>query len=131
MPNQTLKPCPFCTSQDVAIMREGKSDNNAAYRVVCRHCLTRGPKHWVSPWQYGNKFVAQGKAVADWNRMPRPFALPKTVNMPLSEIINSLEDQARDKDALVPADEPDSIFVHDATALRAAAKLLKKLEVRT
>ena len=37
-----LKPCPFCGSHDIAVMREGKSDKNAAYRVVCRHCKTRG-----------------------------------------------------------------------------------------
>lgn len=64
-----LKPCPFCGSHDVAVMREGKSDNNAAYRVVCRQCKTRGPKVWVQPW-HGTKFVAQGQAEAAWNKRP-------------------------------------------------------------
>lgn len=45
-----------------------------------------------------------------------------------NEIVNSLEDQAQDKDSLVPADEPDSIFAQDAAALRAAVVLLRKLE---
>lgn len=65
-----LKPCPFCGSHDIAIMREGKSDKNAAYRVVCRQCKTRGPKFWVQPWHYGNKFVAQGQAGTAWNKRP-------------------------------------------------------------
>ena len=64
-----LKPCPFCGSHHVAIMREGKSDKNAAYRVVCRHCKTRGPKTWVQPW-HDTKFVAQGQAEAAWNKRP-------------------------------------------------------------
>lgn len=62
-----LKPCPFCDSHDVSIMREGKSDKNAAYRVVCRNCKTRGPKVWVQPW-HDTKFVAQGQAAAAWNK---------------------------------------------------------------
>lgn len=62
-----LKPCPFCGSRDVAIMREGKSNKSAAYRVVCRQCKTRGPKFCVQPWHLGNKFVAQGDARAAWN----------------------------------------------------------------
>jgi len=65
-----LKPCPFCGSQDIAIMREGKGMTNAGYRVVCRQCKTRGPKFWVQPWHYGNKFVAQGQAGAAWNKRP-------------------------------------------------------------
>ena len=62
-----LKPCPFCGSHDVAIMREGKNDKNAAYGVVCRHCKTRGPKFWVQPW-HDTKFVAQGQAGTAWNK---------------------------------------------------------------
>ena len=64
-----LKPCPFCGSHDVAIMREGKSDKNAAYRMVCRKCKTRGPKFWVQPW-HDTKFVAQGQAGTAWTKRP-------------------------------------------------------------
>ena len=53
-----LKPCPFCGSHDVAIMREGKSDKNAAYRAVCRKCKTRGPKFWVQPWHDSERGLA-------------------------------------------------------------------------
>lgn len=63
----SLKPCPFCFSQNIAIMREGKSENNAAYRVVCRRCKARGPKVRVEAW-HDNKFVAQGQAAAAWNK---------------------------------------------------------------
>jgi len=52
----------------------------------------------------------------------------KVDGMPLAEIIDSLEDQAQDRDSLTPPDEPDSIFIHDAAALRAAVKLLRRLE---
>lgn len=44
--------------------------------------------------------------------------------MTMQEIVDSLEDQARDKDMLV--DGPDSIFAQDAKALRAAAALLRQ-----
>ena len=66
-----LKPCPFCGSRDVAIMREGRSGQNAAYRVSCRQCKARGPKFWVQPWHYGNTFVAQGQAETAWNKRPK------------------------------------------------------------
>lgn len=44
--------------------------------------------------------------------------------MKIEEIIASLLDQARDKDSLAGGD-PDSVFTHDAEALRAAAALLR------
>lgn len=43
--------------------------------------------------------------------------------MTLQEILDSLEDQARDKDML--ADGPDSIFAQDAMALRQAVDILR------
>lgn len=43
--------------------------------------------------------------------------------MTMQEIVDSLEDQARDKDAL--ADGPDSIFAQDAKVLRAAVDILR------
>lgn len=46
--------------------------------------------------------------------------------MTLDQIISGLEDQARDKDSLVPTDDINSIFAHDAKTLRAAVKLLKR-----
>lgn len=45
---------------------------------------------------------------------------------PIQEIIRSLRDQARDKEALANGDA-DSIFAQDAEALRDAADLLEKL----
>lgn len=45
---------------------------------------------------------------------------------PIQEIIRSLRDQARDKEALANGDA-DSIFAQDAEALREAADLLEKL----
>lgn len=45
---------------------------------------------------------------------------------PEQEIIRSLRDQARDKEALANGDA-DSIFAQDAKALREAADLLEKL----
>ena len=45
---------------------------------------------------------------------------------PIQEIIRSLRDQARDKEALANGDA-DSIFAQDAKALREAADLLEKL----
>lgn len=52
------------------------------------------------------------------------------VGLPLNEIISSLEDQALDKDDYVDEDEPDCIFRRDVAALRAAARLIRKMEVR-
>ena len=45
---------------------------------------------------------------------------------PIHEIISSLRDQARDKDALANGDA-DSIFAQDAKALCKAIDLLEKL----
>lgn len=45
---------------------------------------------------------------------------------PIQEIIRSLRDQARDKEALANGDA-DSIFAQDTKALREAADLLEKL----
>ena len=45
---------------------------------------------------------------------------------PIQEIIRSLRDQARDKEALANGDA-DSIFAQDAEAVREAADLLEKL----
>ena len=47
--------------------------------------------------------------------------------MTLEEIISSLKDQIADRESLIPKDEPDSIFAHDAEALREAVKLLNAL----
>lgn len=47
--------------------------------------------------------------------------------MTLEEIISSLRDQITDRESLIPKDEPDSIFTHDAEALREAVKLLEIL----
>ena len=52
------------------------------------------------------------------------------VDMPISEIIDSLEDQAQDRDSFVEKEDPDCIFRHDAAALRAAVKLLRRLEAK-
>lgn len=46
--------------------------------------------------------------------------------MTKTEIINSLRDQAKDKETLANGDA-DSIFTHDAQALLEAAKMLKLL----
>ena len=46
---------------------------------------------------------------------------------PIQEIIHSLRDQARDKEALANGDA-DSIFAQDAKGLYEAANILKKLE---
>lgn len=48
--------------------------------------------------------------------------------MNLPDLIRSLYEQARDKEALIPPDEPDSIFARDAHALRQAAELLREWE---
>ena len=47
--------------------------------------------------------------------------------MTVHEIIDSLEEQARDKERLADGDQ-DSIFAYDADVLREAARLLKELE---
>lgn len=48
--------------------------------------------------------------------------------MKIEEIIDSLLDQISDRESLIPKDEPDSIFAHDAEALREAVKILRGLE---
>jgi len=48
----------------------------------------------------------------------------------LTEIISSLEDQARDRDCFVDKNDPGCIFRQDAAALRAAAALLQKMNER-
>ena len=50
----------------------------------------------------------------------------RVMKKPIQEIIRSLRDQARDKEALANGDA-DSIFAQDAKALREAADLLEKL----
>ena len=40
--------------------------------------------------------------------------------MKIEEIIGSLLDQIDDRESLIPPDDPDSIFKHDAEALREA-----------
>ena len=40
--------------------------------------------------------------------------------MKIEEIISSLLDQIDDRESLIPPDDPDSIFKHDAEALREA-----------
>lgn len=52
------------------------------------------------------------------------------VGLSLNEIVSSLEDQALDKEDFVDEDDPDCIFRRDVAALRAAARLLRKMEVR-
>ncbi len=47
--------------------------------------------------------------------------------MTKAEIINSLLDQALDRDSFVDDEDPDCIFAHDAKALREAAELLKAM----
>lgn len=48
--------------------------------------------------------------------------------MKISDIIDSLIDQISDRESLIPKDDPDSIFAHDAEALREAVKVLQRLE---
>lgn len=48
--------------------------------------------------------------------------------MNIADIIDSLLDQIDDRVSLIPADEPDSIFAHDAEALRAAVRILRRVE---
>lgn len=48
--------------------------------------------------------------------------------MKIAEIIDSLTDQIDDRVSLIPADEPDSIFAHDAEALRAAVDILQQVQ---
>lgn len=45
--------------------------------------------------------------------------------MNIKEVIDSLLDQAKDRESMIPADEPDSIFAHDMTALQEAANIIK------
>ncbi|MCI9192003.1 MAG: hypothetical protein HFE92_01210 [Acutalibacter muris] len=45
--------------------------------------------------------------------------------MNIKEIIDSLLDQAQDRVSSIPADEPDSIFAHDAAALQEAVKIIE------
>lgn len=48
--------------------------------------------------------------------------------MNIADIIDSLRDQIDDRVSLIPADEPDSIFAHDAEALRAAVDILQQVQ---
>ncbi len=48
--------------------------------------------------------------------------------MKIVEVIDSLRDQIDDRVSLIPADEPDSIFAHDAEALRAAVDILQQVQ---
>ena len=48
--------------------------------------------------------------------------------MNLHDLIRSLYEQARDREALVPPEEPDSIFAQDAQDLREAAGILQAWE---
>jgi hypothetical protein len=57
-------------------------------------------------------------------------ALEPPDGLTLAEVISSLEDQALDRDSMIDADDPDCIFRRDAAALRAAAKMLRKLEAQ-
>lgn len=48
--------------------------------------------------------------------------------MKIEEIIRSLLDQIDDRESLIPPDDPDSIFKHDAEALREAVNILRAVE---
>lgn len=48
--------------------------------------------------------------------------------MKIVEVVDSLRDQIDDRVSLIPADEPDSIFAHDAEALRAAVDILQQVQ---
>ena len=48
--------------------------------------------------------------------------------MKIEEIISSLLDQIDDRESLIPPDDPDSIFKHDAEALREAVEILRAVE---
>lgn len=54
---------------------------------------------------------------------------PKTEGLTFTEIISSLEDQALDKGEFADEDDPECILRQDVAALRAAAKLLRKVEL--
>lgn len=54
----------------------------------------------------------------------------KVDGLPLADIISNLEDQAEDRDSSIDKDDPDCIFRQDAAALRAAVRLLRRLEVQ-
>ena len=58
-----LKSCPFCADGKPTVRRIGEG-----YAVKCT-CGARGPWEPIREW-HGNKFIAQGKAVAAWNRRP-------------------------------------------------------------
>lgn len=62
-----LKPCPFCGNPDTVVLRN-KKGQGTSYRGSCRGCGALGPRFFVQPWHYGNKFVAQGQAEAAWNK---------------------------------------------------------------
>jgi hypothetical protein len=47
--------------------------------------------------------------------------------MKIEEIISSLRDQIDDRESLIPPDDPDSIFKHDAEALREAVRLIEQI----
>ena len=48
--------------------------------------------------------------------------------MKIEEIISSLRDQIDDRESLIPPDDPESIFRHDAEALREAIKIIERVE---
>ena len=48
--------------------------------------------------------------------------------MKIEEIIISLRNQINDRESQIPPDDPDSIFKHDAEALREAVKILQAVE---
>lgn len=88
--------------------------------------------------QIWHKIACEGTVIAD---TARALGINATVvdtssgviivkeDMPLDEIIASLEDQAQDRDDFMDENDPDCIFRHDAAALRAAVSLLRELEV--
>lgn len=90
--------------------------------------------------QIWRKIASEGAAIAN---TARALGIDATVvdtsagtiimkenDMPLDEIIVSLEDQAQDRDSFVDEDDLDCIFRHDAAALRAAIALLLKFKER-
>lgn len=63
--SEELKRCPFCgcSNRKVGIRRMG----NGGYSVVCGNCGGKGPYVAIKDW-HDNKMVAQGQAIAGWNR---------------------------------------------------------------
>lgn len=59
----------------------------------------------------------------------RRLTMLSDIDLSLNEIVSSLEDQALDKEDFVDEDDPDCIFRRDVAALRAAAKLIRKMEL--